>query len=942
MDLNDRNNLGQNCIKDRLIIKSGNSITEWCGLSYTNLILKTCHTSISLQLIRASDAIGRGVKLYFEYRQRSPNEICDETITPTILPTSPGPITIPSRPNYFPNPSPRMLKTLCYPDVSGAYGANNFQCPSDYVIVIHRAFYGKGNRCDYTPGDCINEADDIYRICSGKQACSISFENLIILSNCEQIPAEYLFVEYQCLPTLTIVENIHDLCINPINQLSEISGILQSISYPSYTQTECINTTLTLPKDSNFIIYMYLLDLDIDLPDIETDQCTNDYLLSSYQCNNQLYNQYLCGKRQTEILFDTCLSTDKIYASYNLTNKNIQSHRGFALLYHLLPKTTTITSTTMTTSPSFGPGPVSTMIKQSIVCVQQIIQLQCDMDYVLVLHKIDLAVSRTHSCNYSSDDCFEEHTYLHGSCAGKSSCSFFVPLISLLKCNNSISNYFYVEYQCIPTKPKLNLNICLQSNLLEKIDGGAIISSEGYISEYKDCKIDLQSGDSSHNGFSVYIVMLNLPEQNLQCNDNNPYIEIEDSQIGITRLCGNSHTHKLFETCSNIIQIRYKNLNISTNSIQYKGFHLYIESIEKNDCSDIVTITPPIPEQPIIITEKIVCLSPNDHERVSFSCTSDYGLIFLQSYEFVTNNPLSCDITQQTCHYLSEQPHTLCSGQQSCTYIHSTSIDSQLNMCHSNKSDLIQFFYQCIPMKPTITYSKAIFCVDTNITFNQGFIETPNYPNSYGYGQQQCSLRILLPNTSGDKQLSIYLYIIDLSILDTSIIDSTSPIQCYDSITYRDRKTTRSLCGTIDQPILEYHTDQNELELILNITESLPSNISSNWHGARFFFLIGKQLLPSPPETITTTRKPNSSEPSNFGLIIVGIISAFLVIGICLFGYLHYRRHLRLKTIEEPSVAFSRDEDSFHDDINSSKNIAVSTFTNPFYKSKITIDETDA
>jgi len=87
MDLNNPNSLGQICTKDRLIIKSGSSIREWCGLSYTNFILKSCYTSVSLQLIRASDAMGRGVKLYFEFRERSPNEICDEIVTPSTQPT---------------------------------------------------------------------------------------------------------------------------------------------------------------------------------------------------------------------------------------------------------------------------------------------------------------------------------------------------------------------------------------------------------------------------------------------------------------------------------------------------------------------------------------------------------------------------------------------------------------------------------------------------------------------------------------------------------------------------------------------------------------------------------------------------------------------------------------------------------------------------------------
>ncbi|CAF0947862.1 unnamed protein product [Rotaria sordida] len=197
----------------------------------------------------------------------------------------------------------------------------------------------------------------------------------------------------------------------------------------------------------------------------------------------------LCGPCQTELLFAKCSSTDKIFVSYNLTNQNIQSQRGFAFLYHLLPRLTTITlpSTRISTSLEFGLSPVSTMISQTSICVQQSIPLRCNTDYSLVLHKIDLAVSKTGICNYSPYDCFEERTYLQGICGGKSSCYIFPPLVSLSKWNNSKSTYFYAEYQCIPNRPKLNISIYSLSNSFEKAEGDPIFSSFCYTSEYKEC-----------------------------------------------------------------------------------------------------------------------------------------------------------------------------------------------------------------------------------------------------------------------------------------------------------------------------------------------------------------------------------------------------------------------------------------------------------------------
>ncbi|CAM4866317.1 unnamed protein product [Rotaria socialis] len=985
MDLNGPNVIGQSCTKDRLIVRADDAVTEWCGRSFTNILLKTCHKSVLLQLVRSSDARGRGVKFYFEFRERNPTEVCDEIVTPSTRPTlSPKPSVEPTTttmsviPSYYPDPSPRLFKTLCYPDLSALFGANNFQCPSNYIIVIHRAFYGYGNRCDYTINDCTSEADHVYRTCSGKRACSISFLNIVTLPECNKSVAKYLFVGYQCLPTLTIVQSTYDLCSSQTLNLFGSSGIIKSDSYPSYKPTQCNNVTIGLPDSSDRVIFMYLYDLDIGPADIETRECKNDYLFISYECNNQSYRDYLCGTRQTEVLFETCSSTDRIFVTSNLISQNAQSQRGFALFYHILPKSGIITlpptrlPTTTTSSSSVGPGPVSTIVTQTIACVQQSIQLHCKVDYGLVLHKIDLAASKTGSCNYSPDDCFEERTYLHGTCGGKPSCYIFPPLISLPKCNNSKATYFYAEYQCIPNRPKLNVNICSSSSPLERVDGGAIISSFGYESQSKQCQINLQSvkslGNPAHKAFSIFVIMLNLPiqsfrEQGVQCNNNQPYIEIEDSQIGIRRLCGNVHTRKLFETCSNTIQIRYKNFDLPTNNIQYKGFQLYVESIEKPECSDVVTIIPPTPNAAFVIKNEILCALSVDRERISFSCAENHGLVFLQSYEFVTNDPQSCDISQSSCHFLSEQPQALCSGQQSCTYIHSIPIGPQLNMCNGYKADSIQFFYQCIPMKPTGIYPKATFCSDTYIDFDKGYIETPHYPNSYQYGQQQCSLRILLPNTPEGKQLSIYLYIIDLSIRDTSTtIDPTSTVSCYDSISYRDSKITRTLCGNIDQPVLEYQTDRDELELVLNITESLFSNVSSNWRGARLFFLIGNQSIPTPPTTSTTvttqqttkkTLETNTKKGRKHGPTIAGVTVGVIAFLLCIIGFIVYRRRLHSKSNEEASkIKYIRDTDTISGDtsnrsnntrssipVGALKGTASSTFTTKTYHEQIQIKD---
>ena len=986
MDLNNPNLIGKDCDKDRLIVSADNNIMEICGRSYTNFLLNTCHTSVSLQLIRKPDARGRGVKFYFDFRERPPHEPCPVLITTTPRPTTTTPsgltpVTTNPPITDIPTPSSRMFRTLCYPDLSSLFGASNFQCASNYIMVIHRAFYGASNRCDYTFGDCTSEADIVYRICSGKQKCSVPFLSQVTLPECNGANAKYLFVEYQCLPAPTIVETSMDLCTGQIDHFGGTTGILKSPSYPSYAQTQCANVTLNGFDSTNLVLDMYLIDLSIGSPDPNTDECSNDYLLLSYQCYNRIYSQRLCGVRSTEFLFSTCSPTDKIFASHNLLSQNSESKRGFALLYHLVPyvgittttatsiKTTTTTTTTTSTAPP-GPGPISTITQRSTTCILKTLRVECSMPgYVLVLHKVELGVSATGSCTYSADDCFEDRTYLYNTCGGKTSCSMFPPLIQIKTCNNSKSNYLYAEYQCIPTRPKLHLDICSSIKFPVEVDGGAIISSN-YTPEYRNCKVQLSNvllGSQLRKAFKIYILTLNLPmrpaarDQGAECSDNDPLIEIGDLEANVIRLCGNTHTRYLLQACSGTLEIRYKNLNMGTNVAKFKGFEIYVESSQSTACGPQIMPPPPTIVQPFNITKGVACGLSDGRESVHFSCTADYGLVFLQSYHFVTEQPDQCDTTKYKCHFPSEQPQAQCSSRQTCLYIHTVPLPSSLNSCNNIPADSTEFYYQCLPMRPPSQFSKVSFCYISETSADKGFIETPDFPNTYQQGKFNCSITITLPKNSDGKKYSIYLYIIELSLRDTSTTNSSSAVECLDSIKYSDGDTTHSLCGKIDQPVLEYYTNKQALTLQLSISQTLSSDEWNNWQGARLFYIIGDQSLPMSPaiSTTSTTTKatrpttssidqtdaPSNNKPNRGGLIAAIVVSILVVVGI-LIGFLYYR-HRSLPDL--PQVRYDSDivtvNSSEADKAESRSSIpsvslmgsAASTFTSPFYRKSATI-----
>jgi hypothetical protein len=436
-------------------------------------------------------------------------------------------------------------------------------------------------------------------------------------------------------------------------------------------------------------------------------------------------------------------------------------------------------------------------------------------------------------------------------------------------------------------------------------------------------------------------------EQGAECSDRDPFIEIDDHEIIPTRLCGNSHARYLRETCSNIIEIRFNNTNINTDMIPYRGFEIYLESIRNDDCRP--TSRPMIISQPFVIENQIVCDTKDNRERVDFLCTPGHGLVFLHSYYYVSANPQQCNATNHTCFYESEQPQSQCSGQPGCTFTFVAPEEVDESICDHKVPDLINFYYQCIPLRPSATYSNYTFCSNDYISSDGGFIDTPHFPNTYQYGPKNCSLTIEIPDDRADENLFIYLYVVTLSIRDATGMNTSVAIKCFDSIEYTDGERTHSLCGKIDEPLLEFHTNKKQLNLTLNIPHGASQSESISWQGARLFFYIGNQSVPLPPGIGTTTPyvDQTSTKPTKAGgsglttaLIVIGVLAAVaIVIG---FSYYRYRQGPRVPV---PPVRYDADMEKVDGSVPNErlahrsssistaalKGLSSTTFVSPFF-----------
>lgn len=156
---------------------------------------------------------------------------------------------------------------------------NEISCPAGYVISEREAFYGKStdNNCFYTPGDC---KSTVTIRCAGKNSCKLPVYNAPALG-CGTSPASYLRVEYECVPTKGLLNQINWIIIfrkelmfnfnytdkiEPVamcgKSFSNKNLMLKSDAYPNYEAD--ITCTTTIEVDPSSTIKVFIHDLAIN------------------------------------------------------------------------------------------------------------------------------------------------------------------------------------------------------------------------------------------------------------------------------------------------------------------------------------------------------------------------------------------------------------------------------------------------------------------------------------------------------------------------------------------------------------------------------------------------------------------------------------------------------------------------------------------------------
>lgn len=189
-----------------------------------------------------------------------------------------------------------------------------------------------------------------------------------------------------------------------------------------------------------------------------------------------------------------------------------------------------------------------------------------------------LAVSSS-ECKPSPNDCKQPNSFAYLKCLYLSECELIAPKIRLDSCNQQISNYLHVEYQCIPVNSTLIRSHSCRNFVpsFQNYPNGFIVSPgyPTYDANSHECYNTAKPRDGY--GYKVYIVDIALSNYNdSKCIDD--YVEI--NQI---RLCSSIGPTLFYNGKINEeIKISYESFkNENSNTSGLKGFKIYFEEYQQ-------------------------------------------------------------------------------------------------------------------------------------------------------------------------------------------------------------------------------------------------------------------------------------------------------------------------------------------------------------------------
>jgi hypothetical protein len=314
------------CVNDYLILNTLHIIYIYCGKRKFSLG-PICTSSVTIQYkttTTSSNNIYKGFKLYFEWVEKPIEISCPGTpatydpsaLTTTTIPNEPLPIWAQNL-----DISPILSKYICFNTIE------SLKCPrsNDYLIAIIDSKYGATETgfCEVPSFSHCFQKVSLSLTCT--YSCLIEYNIPKLLSYCQNRTADYLTIDYQCLPTrLLNNENPIDICSSTITDTIAIDkGIIITPQYPYLnSENSCSKKLETL---INKLWMIYIIDLFL-----EEENNYGDCIDTSLIINDGNDIRILCGLQQPQLILTSC---SNIVQLNFISNNQTIGYRGFKIFF---------------------------------------------------------------------------------------------------------------------------------------------------------------------------------------------------------------------------------------------------------------------------------------------------------------------------------------------------------------------------------------------------------------------------------------------------------------------------------------------------------------------------------------------------------------------------------------------------------------------------------
>jgi hypothetical protein len=320
-------------------------------------------------------------------------------------------------------------------------------------------------------------------------------------------------------------------------------------------------------------------------------------------------------------------------------------------------------------------------------------------------------------------------------------------------CNNKVTAYQYVEYQCIPTNTEL-----VSSNISCPIDGAKSviqIDRNGLFQSYN--YPILQKMNSTYRlktnpGYIMhfYALDISLNDYSLDCRLNKITL-IEDGELQGSDFCEKRTNTLIYSSCSNELDLRY--VVDDDTKFSSKGVQLYIESqVRPSDwlcgkplstSTSRTTSTTESFSGALAEIEHDICFNSS----LNHTCPSGYTFMILDAFFYGVKKQASieCGFIQGDCvqeilstitEYRNDLPNCFIS------YL----TKRRLAQCSDNYADYLHIKSQCVPSRPVGTTSSIqmydICDTTTPIVSVNGIVTSPSFP-TYTQTNNECNRSII-------------------------------------------------------------------------------------------------------------------------------------------------------------------------------------------------------